>query len=260
MECTGNFFHLHVMSQGPLFVVRFLDVMLRSGVWGASPSYASFPHRSPEAAEKEGSGGRRMDGQMSAFLLICPTWISLAVLPERGRSAHGSHDGPVGQSLCWLLPWLTCLSPPPHPRLSLFLPLISGVQLESRAQGGKPIPGESWAGLVSTEEGPLSFSSVFCLCRGSDWRPTISTHPCSSQQEVSASPAGLLWGWAGPHLLARAAAWLPGLPRPQPRLDSCSPAGSTSQLPGPSAHRCPHPHLAHYLPEPRFAGLCKTSP
>lgn len=260
MECTGNFFHLHVMSQGPLFVVRFLDVMLRSGVWGASPSYASFPHLSPEAAEKEGSGGRQMDGQMSAFLLICPTWISLAVLPERGRSAHGSRDAPVGRSLCWLLPWLTCLSPPPHPRLSLFLPLISGVQLESRAQGGKPIPGESWAGLVSTEEGPLSFSSVFCLCRGSDWRPTISTHPCSSQQEVSASPAGLLWGWAGPHLLARAATWLPGLPRPQPRLDSCSPAGSTSQLPGPSAHRCPHPHLAHYLPEPLFAGLCKTSP
>ena len=44
--------------------------------------------------------------------------------------------------------------PSPMP-MSPFLPLVSGVQLESRAQGGNPVPGESWAGSVSTEEGPL---------------------------------------------------------------------------------------------------------
>ena len=100
MECTGNFFRLHVMSQGPLFVVSFLDIMLRSGVWGASPSCASFPLLSPEAAEKEGSGGRRMDGQMSASLLICPTWISLAVLPERGTGAAMALSGRAFAGFC----------------------------------------------------------------------------------------------------------------------------------------------------------------
>lgn len=45
--------------------------------------------------------------------------------------------------------------PPPCPHLSPFLPLVSGVQLESRAQGGDPVPGESWAGSVSTKDSPL---------------------------------------------------------------------------------------------------------
>lgn len=34
-----------------------------------------------------------MDSQMPALLLICPTWTPLAILPERSRRAHRSHNG-----------------------------------------------------------------------------------------------------------------------------------------------------------------------
>lgn len=58
---------------------------------------------------------------------------------------------------------------------------------------------------------------VFCPRRGSGWRPTFSTLPCSSQQEVSASPAaGPPWGRRTCPRCQRA--WLPALPRSSPAV------------------------------------------
>lgn len=80
--------------------------------------------------------------------------------------------------------------------------------------GPEPRWGQSSRG-GTMQTGGLVF--VFCPRRGSGWRPTFSTLPCSSQQEVSASPAaGPPWGRRTCPRCQRA--WLPALPRSSPAV------------------------------------------